>query len=150
MECGTRQLTVFGSVHFGLFGLCLLDGFEELCVDALSAGLLDGAEYSSAQLCVVRLLAACACAFRHCDVMCWVVVYVLVCFASCSAGVMVVVLRLGIKVKLLQLIINSTREGKKVRRGIILSGGRSGPSRAGRAGYRLLARASVLVPVRVA
>ena len=41
---------------------------EELCVQALSAGFLDGSEDSGAQLGAVRFLAACSCAFGHCDV----------------------------------------------------------------------------------
>lgn len=39
-------------------------------MDALSAGFFDGTEYSGAQLGAVHLLAACACAFGHCDVEC--------------------------------------------------------------------------------
>lgn len=59
------QLTIFSGVHFRLFGFGLLDGLEQFCVQALGAGLFDRAEYSSAELGVVHLFAACSCAFCH-------------------------------------------------------------------------------------
>jgi hypothetical protein len=58
--------TILGRVHVRLLGLGLLDGLEQLCVDALGAGLVRGTEYAGAQLGAVRLLAACTCAFGHC------------------------------------------------------------------------------------
>lgn len=70
LACRTFRLTVLSGVHLSLLGLWLLDGLEKFCVDALSARLLCGAEYSSAQLLVVRLFAACACAFCHCELWC--------------------------------------------------------------------------------
>lgn len=53
-------------VHGRLLGLGLVDGVEQLCVDALGAGFLGGTEDTGAQLGVVDLFAACTCAFCHC------------------------------------------------------------------------------------
>lgn len=71
------SLTLFGSVGFRLLrGLGLVDGLEELCVDALGAKFLSRAEDAGAQLGVVGLFAACSCGFGHCDGWLWVGVWV--------------------------------------------------------------------------
>jgi hypothetical protein len=70
---GMGRHTVLGDVHLSLLGLGLLDGLEQLCVDALGAGLMRGTEHAGAQLGAVRLFAACTCAFGHCVCkVCWV------------------------------------------------------------------------------
>jgi hypothetical protein len=65
---GTGHHTILGGVHVSLLGLWLLDGLEQLCVDALGAGLMRGTEHAGAQLGAVRLFAACTCAFGHCGI----------------------------------------------------------------------------------
>lgn len=57
---GCDQLTVFSSVHLAVLWLGLLDCLEKFGMQAFHARLLDRAEYSGAQLCAVRLFAACA------------------------------------------------------------------------------------------
>lgn len=61
-------------VHGGFLDrlrLRLLDGLEELCVDAGGTVVFDGLENAGTQLCAVRLLDAGAEAFRHCDGVLW-------------------------------------------------------------------------------
>jgi hypothetical protein len=65
---GAGRPTLPGGVHVSLLGLRLLDGLEQLCVDALGAGLMRGTEDAGAQLGAVRLFAACTCAFGHCGI----------------------------------------------------------------------------------